>query len=121
VGEQFCATCPDPSEDDNHLAGRGHDHAQLDDELTAPACHECHEVFHEELRILDLDTPLRSDNVFERLERRLRRVAVFFGQLFARYGWLWLKRLADAFVRWADEVRGEIDRLDLEHPGWRFA
>ena len=58
--DEPCATCGKPPEDGNHLTGRGCDHEQLDDELTAPTCHECHEIFHEELRLLDIDCPESS-------------------------------------------------------------
>ena len=114
-----CAICGEPACDEHHLTGRGADGKQLDDELVAPACHEHHEVIHAELRIEGIDTPLKGEHLLERLERRLRRAAIFLGQLFAHQRLEWARRMADAFVGWAEELRALIDRLDGWNRGWR--
>ena len=45
-----CAICGGRAVDPHHLTGRGSDRLQLDPDLTAPLCHDDHELIHEDLR-----------------------------------------------------------------------
>ena len=107
--------------DAHHLTGRGDDGAQLDDELTADLCHDDHELNHDDLRRLNIDQPLRSSNVLERIERRLARVGIFLARVGEATGFTWCLLLAAACSKWAVELHGAIGALDQWDRGWRHA
>lgn len=119
-----CILCGRPSMEDHHVVG-----ARVDGELTAPHCHDHHELVHDDWWTLvhddwwtlgvgakrprgssvDADEP---PTVLHRLCLALRRAAAWLGRLAARgrfqplTGWL-----AAALARWALA-------LQLASPGW---
>jgi hypothetical protein len=120
--ERRCAISGEPAQRDHHLTGRGADGTQLDDELTVPLSHDGHELVHEDLRNQAIDKPLLADSVPEQIERRLRRVGLFFGRVAeSAPPFSWMLLLAREFVRWADELGGWVNRLDTKFPQWRLA
>jgi hypothetical protein len=104
----------------HHVTGRGADGQYLDAELTAPVCHDDHELCHEDLRNADLDRPCRARTLVERVEYRLRRMALFFGRMAEAnrndffYGWL-----ARRLEVWANELARHVAGLDRYFPAWR--
>lgn len=116
-----CAICGQPAVDPHHLTGKGPDGGYLDGELTAPTCHDDHELLHEDLRHDRIDKPLGDVSVFERVAYRLERVAVFFSRLAERTPFSWVIRLAASMRRWAGELRSGVNALDAWNPAWRLA
>jgi hypothetical protein len=115
-----CAICgKQVRRDGHHLTGRGQGGLPLDDDLIADLCHDDHELVHDDLRRLHIDTPLQSSNVLERIERRLQRVGVFLGRVGEATGITWSLLLAVACVRWASELRAAVVALDRWNGDWR--
>ena len=117
-----CLVCGAPGDDRHHPTGRGPDGRYLDRQFTAAGCHDHHELWHDDLRSVGIDGPAGGLTVLERFELRLRRLALLLGRLEGAGALHRLLRvLADVCVRWADELRAEIGRLDRAVPAWRTA
>lgn len=117
-----CAICGQPGDDWHHLTGRGADDLQLDPEVTAPLCHDDHELIHGDLRAEHVDKPLAAITIVERVAHRLRRVGVFLVRVAEAVPPLrWLARLAAGMRQWADELTGHVRALDAWNPSWRLA
>jgi hypothetical protein len=120
MGDERCVICGEPACDLHHLTGRGPDGRQLDEELTAPTCHDDHELVHDDLRHQGVHKPLKETSVFERVAYRLERVAVFFARLAEQLPFAWLQRLAGSMCQWAGELRTGVAALDAWNPNWRL-
>jgi hypothetical protein len=120
--ERRCVITGEHAGRNHHVSGRGADGAQLDDELSVPLTHDAHELVHEDLRNARLDKPLQANSIPERVERRLRRFGLFLARVAEGIPSLgWMQVVAASVTRWADELRGWIDRLDATFPQWRLA
>jgi hypothetical protein len=115
-----CVRCGQRSKDDHHLTVRDDHGDYLDADLKVPLCRSCHNAEHDALRVLDLERALGPLSLPERVELRLRRLAVFVARLAVRWGPLF-GFAAAALTRWADELAEHTQRLDRRHPGWREA
>ncbi len=118
---EHCLLCGEPCEHQHHLTGRGADHEHLDPALTVPLCHNDHELVHQDLRTDEIDRPLTSATVPERIERRLERVATFLGRAYEFFPFMWLGCAAAAVRSWATELGQFIAALDQWNTGWRGA
>ena len=85
-----------------------------DQPRTSKGCHQS-----ELTQKKQIDKPLQSTNVLERIERCLRRVGVILGRVSETTGITWCVGLAAACVRWAVELHAAIVALDGWDPGWR--
>jgi hypothetical protein len=109
-----------PGQRDHHVTGRGQDGEYLDSELKPPLCHDDHELCHEDLRRAGLDRPCQARTFVERVEYRLRRVALFFGRLAeADRNQLFYAWLAQRLEVWANDLARHIASLDRYLPAWR--
>jgi hypothetical protein len=113
--------CGAPSSRVHHLTGRGYDGAYLDPELRASLCHDDHELCHEDLRNARVDRPLESATLVERLERGLRRVAMFVARLAEACGQQFLAALAAWLATGAAILAQHVAFLDARYPDWRDA
>jgi hypothetical protein len=107
----------------------------LDPDLLVDVCHNHHMLVHDDWLTAGVGAKRMPDNVLERLELRLRRVALFLGRLQATgFGGEFIRLLAVSIGQWADEVAWIIRMLDAFHgplppsadrpwpqPGWREA
>jgi len=103
MSEKACLLCGGAVEDEHHVAGR-----RIDPDLTAPVCADCHQRQHEDMR--DAGVHLDSDHtagVLGRLVSFLRSLGAFFAGL------------AEALLRWADEIARAIEGL-CDESGERF-
>ena len=116
-----CLLCGEPSDHQHHLTGRGVDHAQLDQTLTVPLCHDHHELVHQDLRSGGIDKPLQSTTPPERIARRLERVSTFLGRVYDFFPFSWLAVAATAVRGWATELAQFITALDQWDIRWRGA
>ena len=115
-----CTTCSATARHEHHLTGRGSDGAQLDPEMTVPLCNDCHDLIHDHLRLEKIDRPLQATTIPERVERSLRRVAIFLSE-FAQGNpaFVWAILLACKFDQWANLLRQHVEFLDAHHRDWR--
>src|SRR5271154_2787479 len=117
-----CLLCPDPSDDRHHVTGRDANGHYLDPKLTGPVCHSCHELVGEDWNTADVPDSAAADTFLGSLELRLPRTASFGGRvaevapdpLSTFLAWL-----ATHLAAWANRLRGSIDALDQNAPGWR--
>lgn len=118
----LCAICGRLANHEHHESGRGPDGSQLDPHLTAPVCHEDHDLLHDDLRTAGIDRPLQATSVPERIERRLERVGLFLGRVAEAFPpFRWIGAIASACSRWAAELGSFVASLDRCCPGWRQA
>ena len=80
---------------------------------------------HDDLRAAGADDPreMSAERLcwVERVERRLRRLAIAASRLASRLpGTPVLARLAESLKRWADELRRDLAARDARDPGWRM-
>lgn len=103
----------------HHPGGEGCD-CFLDPNLTVPLCHDHHTLCHDDWYTLGVAQPEGDLTWAERVELRLRRLAEALGRIDqTRGGESLFGKLASALVRWADELRRFIRKLDDYAPGWR--
>jgi hypothetical protein len=119
-----CAYCDAEGAMRHHLTGRDPQLRYLDPRLTLPLCHDHHQLIHDDLRVVGVDDPATGTSrrlpFVERVEWRLRRLAVALGRLArALPDWRWLGTLAASAKRWADELAWDIRVRDTRDPGWR--
>jgi hypothetical protein len=112
-----CFRCGKRGANQHHLTLRDENGERLDDALTVPLCHNCHCAEHDWLRLSDLQRAPGPLSLPERVELRLRRLAVFFERLvmFAPFS----LKLAAALSGWADELARHTAGLDRCYPRWR--
>ncbi len=115
-----CVRCGDPATQLHHVTGRGADSEQLDDELVLPVCPDCHDLIHEELRLEGIHYPLIRNSIIERLERRLRRLAINLARI-ADKAWpqVFVGLIALNCLKWAEELAMLVKLLDRWNPAWR--
>lgn len=116
-----CALCDQQVAHQHHLTGRGVDHLYLDPTLTVGLCQPHHALLHSQLAACDLEQPLTATTPFERVARRLARVATFLGRLFEITGCRWLGALATSIVDWTRDLGNGVVALDAWDPRWRSA
>jgi hypothetical protein len=118
--DEPCAICSGPSEDPHHVTGKGPDEEYLDPDLTAPVCHDDHEMIHEDLRNEKLNKPLGRASIPERIAYRLDRLGVLLSRVAEQLPFDWVVRVATAVRSWAEELRCFVQGLDLWNPDWRL-
>jgi hypothetical protein len=119
-----CAYCGVEGAMGHHVTGRDPQLQYLDPRLTIQLCHDHHQLVHDDLRAVGADDPVakapRQLPFVERVEWRLRRLAVVLGRLATAVpDWGWLGSLAASAKRWADELASDIRVRDARDPGWR--
>jgi hypothetical protein len=77
--------------------------------IEGPLCANCHLRAHEELRRYGVDLKHQPRTKLETLENVLRALAVF------------LRQLAEALLRWAEELADQIQGLNRTQPNWKEA
>lgn len=112
-----CFRCAKRGAHQHHLTLRDEHGERLDDALTVPLCHNCHYAEHDWLHLSDLQRAAGPLSLPERVELRLRRLAVFFARLtlFEPFS----LKLAAALSGWADELARHTRDLDQRCPRWR--
>jgi hypothetical protein len=115
-----CIHCGAIAKDAHHLTLRDENGERLDEELTAPFCRPCHLAEHNVLRVLELEGITSRLSAVERVELRLRRVAVFLARLDLGYREVWTG-LAAALTSGADDLAADTRRRDVRDPDWRDA
>jgi hypothetical protein len=113
-----CVLCKRPAKDQHHPTLRDAQGERLDDELKVPLCRSHHLAAHNKLRVLDLQRAYGGGSGVERVELRLRRMAVFLADMAPTYGEFFML-LAAAMTRWADELQQDGRALDRRDPSWR--
>ena len=119
MSPQPCIRCGRPGKEDHHPTGRDDEDCYLDEDLVVWHCRPCHQHVHNVLRTLELDRVAGPLSVPERVELRLRRLAVFLVGLGPPWSLL-SGPLAAAFSRWADQLAVHTRRLDSRYPDWRI-
>ena len=119
-----CAYCGGKHPLTHHATGRDHQLRYLDPSLTIPLCHDHHQLVHDDLRAAGVDDPQTRAAIrlsfVERVEVRLRRLAVAIGRLASMFpGVTFLAHLAERLKRWADELSWDLAARDARDPGWR--
>jgi len=83
-----CAYCGSEDVTGHHITGRDTQLQYLDPRLTVPLCHDHHYLAHDDLRVAGVDDPAAGTSprlpFVERVELRLRRLAVALGRLAPR-------------------------------------
>ena len=112
--------CGRPATQWHHVTGRGANREQLDNDCVLQVCDECHDLIHEELRFEGVHYPLLSTSALDRVERRLRRLAINVARI-ADNPWVMVLALlvAPNLIKCADELATLAKRLDRWNPAWR--
>jgi hypothetical protein len=114
-----CFRCGSTRAELHHVTLRDGAGVRLDPDLVVPLCHDCHWQDHDFLRALGLQYAEGGLAIVERVELRLRRVAVFGYRMSKGDPASFWYRLANAAAQWADELRAHTSRLDQTTPEWR--
>ena len=116
-----CVICGSPAADLHHLTGRCADGSYLHPRLTAPLCHDDHELCGEDLRDEDLERPCADTSEIGQLAYGIARVATFLARAVeADPGKAWLEPIAEMFRECEETVYAHIRALDDHDPDWRF-
>jgi hypothetical protein len=117
-----CARCGAEADYGHHVTGRDDRGHYLDPKFTAPLCHSCHELVHDDWHTLGVADLVVADTELEILQLGLTRTAAFAGRLSEGLpeplgGFI--SRLAAWLARCAQRLRAAIRTLDDQVPGWR--
>ncbi|MGH2965986.1 MAG: hypothetical protein ACRDMH_11475 [Solirubrobacterales bacterium] len=122
-----CLVCGAEAWRGHHPSGRDPGSGRyLDPRFTVPACHDHHELFHDDWRALGIEDSAKAERgarpltFVERAAWFFRRGSLLAGRLAAAYPeHPWIARLAEALKRRADELASDIAARDRRDPGWR--
>jgi hypothetical protein len=115
-----CIFCGRPVERIHHPTGKDKHNRYLDRQFTVPVCHDHHELLGDDRHTLDLETPGAPLTWLDRVELRLRRLAVDAARLATSHpNNRWIALAAELLVRWAGELAAFRRHLDERDPGWR--
>ena len=123
-----CVLCEAGDCSGHHLTGRDQNGHYLDPDLIVRHCHDHHTHAHDDWSVLGVQDPPEKTKqaaapprpLIERVELRLRRLAVFFGRFAETHPEsVWFAALARRCKRWADELRAHITAQDGRDPDWR--
>lgn len=115
-----CIYCGRPAERRHHPTGKDHEDRYLDREFTVPVCHDHHELVGDDRRTLGLEVSERPLTWLDRVEVRLRRMAIDAARLAHRYpDNVWFRRAAELLARCAGELAAFRHHLDARDPNWR--
>jgi hypothetical protein len=116
-----CEFCGGPADQLHHCTGRDHEDQYLDPMLVLPSDHDCHVFVHDDWRHEEIDELKQPRSIVEYIEIRLRRLAMNLARIDQRSGGgtFW-GLLAEAVMRWAEELEDHVRLLDNHYPGWRL-
>ena len=115
-----CIFCGRLSERRHHPTGKDEHDRYLDPEFTVPTCHDHHELVGDDRRTLGLETSDLPLTLLDRVELRLRRMAIDAARLAQRHPEnRWFALAAELAARWAGELAAFRHHLDQRDPGWR--
>ena len=97
-----CLYCGSDRPLHHHITGRDHEDRYFDPQLVSPLCHDHHQCEHDVLRILELDDVTRELSPVERIEWRIRRLAVHLQSV--PMSAPLQARIVVALRSWADEL-----------------
>src|SRR5215207_5879034 len=115
-----CVICGRPVKRHHHLTARDAHASYLDKALWVGVCHDHHELAHDDWHTAKLETTTSPLTWLERVEVRLRRLAMFLARLVEPFpeNRLWAV-LAACVEGWAGELRRHRRCQDARDPGWR--
>src|SRR5579862_9294448 len=115
-----CSYCGRAVERLHHPTGKDEGNRYLDREFTVPTCHDHHELLGDDRRTLGLEATDAPLTLLDRVELRLRRMAIDAARLArAHPGNRWFELAAKLLARWAGELAAFRRHLDVRDPTWR--
>jgi hypothetical protein len=115
-----CIYCDRPAERRHHPSGKDEHGRYLDPDFAVPTCHDHHELIGDDRRTLGVEAPTCALTGLDRVELRLRRMAIDAARLARSHpDNRWIALAATLLARWAGELAAFRRHLDARDPGWR--